>query len=1053
MHARPRNLPAKLHPPRLQRVLVRERLFAWFDDCRETAAIWIAGQPGAGKTLLVASWLAERSLRHLWYRFDATDNDLGAFFACLQDAVESLGVQVAVPQFAVEHAARPHIYAQAWFRAAFAVMPRPIVLVLDNLDHAVLPGIASVLAVAIEEASPGVQLLITSREAPSTELATAEVNGALTALNPAALAFDESEARAYARAMRLKEEVVVQANIRMGGWVAGVRLISHAEATADSSSSSRVLFRYFSPVHERLSADTQRLLIAGALLPWMPSNLLSTLTGVAGAASHLDVLCAQNLFIERVADATTTYRLHALFREFLLHLGQRTLTDATRADLQRRAAQAFEAEGDVDTAVDLYLDAGSFDLATHALVDMFEAKLALGQFDRWLARVARVPVPTLVVQPALLYGLARVAFLREDSIAPDHYRRAAEAFLAAGDRRGAMLCAAGALEWSYNTDSFIDHQYWVRLLRHPVVAETDDLSVQHRLRLLNGRLLAAFYSGDFEPEAPTFVEQVLFALRSGGGENDSLSAGITLLGCLERHKRWDQATIVASHMEAMLISPRLGPRIKILVRQQIASDVYRQCGNYAGARELALQALSEARAQDFRVLEYEAVVVVLFAALYMDDAAEAQLMIEQLGRLSDGANVYHLRMGHQMRAWHLLQTDRPAAAVENGQALRTAIMSSGMPAGFRATWLLFAIYVRYANGDADGACKELEDVACAAEGGSRATLLINAAALEAVTHLRRGERASALSAMRRAWTAAAPISYYQILAPLRTQLAELADAALSEAIDPPFTLELIKRRQLKPPVAAGIGWPWPMRIITLGTFEVQIDGKPLEFGSRTPRKRLAILKALVALGAGAVGQSTLIDALWPEDDADKASDSFNTELYRLRKLLPAGNESLLLRDGRLELDPTRVWIDSRTFEAQATAALTRLNKGIPLLTELQRVVALYAGGFLPTDSEESWSVPARERLHSCFQRLISSYGRALLADQRAEEALSAYRLGLERDDRDELFYQGVMRCAIALNRPVEGIEAYQRCRRVLASVWGTTPIAETEALLRRLSAL
>lgn len=121
-------LPAKLSPPRLVQTLPRERLFSWLDGQRERSAIWIAGAPGAGKTMLVASYCQARALRMLWYRFDADDNDIGRFFATLGQAVDALGIRARRPAFAAEHLSQPMAYARAWFRlvfAAFAAAHRP----------------------------------------------------------------------------------------------------------------------------------------------------------------------------------------------------------------------------------------------------------------------------------------------------------------------------------------------------------------------------------------------------------------------------------------------------------------------------------------------------------------------------------------------------------------------------------------------------------------------------------------------------------------------------------------------------------------------------------------------------------------------------------------------------------------------------------------------------------------------------------------------------------------------------------------------------------------
>jgi LuxR family maltose regulon positive regulatory protein len=59
-------LPAKLTPPQLQGALPRERLFSWLDRHASAGAVWISGAPGAGKTVLAASWVETRGWARIW---------------------------------------------------------------------------------------------------------------------------------------------------------------------------------------------------------------------------------------------------------------------------------------------------------------------------------------------------------------------------------------------------------------------------------------------------------------------------------------------------------------------------------------------------------------------------------------------------------------------------------------------------------------------------------------------------------------------------------------------------------------------------------------------------------------------------------------------------------------------------------------------------------------------------------------------------------------------------------------------------------------------------
>jgi DNA-binding SARP family transcriptional activator len=242
-------------------------------------------------------------------------------------------------------------------------------------------------------------------------------------------------------------------------------------------------------------------------------------------------------------------------------------------------------------------------------------------------------------------------------------------------------------------------------------------------------------------------------------------------------------------------------------------------------------------------------------------------------------------------------------------------------------------------------------------------------------------------------------------------------------------------------------WPWPLKISTLGRFELFKDDKPVVFAGRVQQKPLTMLKALVAFGGKDVSEEKIIDALWPDADGDVAHTSFDTTLHRLRRLVNNDN-AIVLRDGRVSLDERYCWVDTRAFEralCNAEEAWKQDGQGHEEAVHLtEKAVNIYKGHFLPRDTKEPWTISPRERLRAKFMYGISKLGRYWVEAGRYDKAVQVFQDGLEIDDLAEEFYQHLMVCYNQLGQQTEAVKVYNRCRSVLQSSLGLKPSSKTE---------
>ncbi len=237
---------------------------------------------------------------------------------------------------------------------------------------------------------------------------------------------------------------------------------------------------------------------------------------------------------------------------------------------------------------------------------------------------------------------------------------------------------------------------------------------------------------------------------------------------------------------------------------------------------------------------------------------------------------------------------------------------------------------------------------------------------------------------------------------------------------------------------------WPLKIYTLGQFALLHDGKPLALSRKVQKRPLDLLKLLIASGAHGVETSALIELLWPDAEGDAAQASFDSTLYRLRKLIGIDG-MVILSEGKLSLDSGKCWPDVWQFErlldsvdqATESAAVERFSKDL---------LRLYTGHFLEKESQESWAISARDKIKAKFVRAVAHLGSQLEQGQQWPQAITLYSRALELDNLAEGLYRRLMICFRENGEPAEGLNVYRRCRDMLSIVLSMKPSPETEAI-------
>ncbi|MGV9531195.1 AAA family ATPase, partial [Streptomyces cellulosae] len=365
--------------------LRRERLARHLDGTLRTPLTMVNGCAGAGKTLLVADWVAGHpELPVAWLTTDTDGQGPGMFWAYLLQALRTSGVPLPGDIASPADANRVGDALPARLAALLSARDRPVVLILDEFDRVTAPEIAAQLDFLLRHSTPGLRLVLVTRTEPLLPLHRYRAAGELTEIRDAELAFTPGEAARLmeAHGLRLSPAAVRGVVERTRGWAAGLRLCALAaeeapdpelclkEFEADRSAVADFLL---AEVLRRQDAGTQELLLRVSVLDRFGPRLANAVTGRADAEAVLARLHRGNAFVQHIGHGV--YRLHPLFAEILrAHLRMRR--PGLEPELHRRAAVCLRTAGALPAALGHGAAADDWEFTASALVD----DLALGQF-------------------------------------------------------------------------------------------------------------------------------------------------------------------------------------------------------------------------------------------------------------------------------------------------------------------------------------------------------------------------------------------------------------------------------------------------------------------------------------------------------------------------------------------------------------------------------------------------------------------------------------------------------------------------------------------------
>jgi DNA-binding SARP family transcriptional activator len=242
-------------------------------------------------------------------------------------------------------------------------------------------------------------------------------------------------------------------------------------------------------------------------------------------------------------------------------------------------------------------------------------------------------------------------------------------------------------------------------------------------------------------------------------------------------------------------------------------------------------------------------------------------------------------------------------------------------------------------------------------------------------------------------------------------------------------------------------------ICLLGQFQVFKQGEriPLRHGGKIK----TLLSALALHEHQQATRDALFETLWPGMDLEHASQSLNTLVHALRRLLGdalAGGSPLVRTDDGYQLNLSAgIDVDTLRFDSCADLGSRRLRLGdrAGAAATFEEGLRIYRGDLCPGGTSLN-VVIERERLRALYLGTLAHLTDYYYDSGDNSTALQyAHRL-LQADPCREDAHRAVMRCHARLGRRAQAMKQYLLCRDILRREFQAAPEQATDDLFASL---
>ncbi len=348
----------------------------------------VSAAAGSGKTMTAAAWAASSGPQAPvgWLGLDESTNDLRTFWS---DLLRSLIASGGVPaDSALRDVAPSAEFGMAEVQAVseqVRQLPGPVVLIVDDFHLITSEVVLQSFGWLVDHQPPLLRLVVLTRSDPPLRLHRLRVNGELTEIRTADLAFTgpETDALFTEAGLTLRPEQVTGLMDRTDGWAVGLRLAAMSLDPADIdagidrfSGTHRTVADYLiGELLHRLPPRSREVLLSTSFLDQVSGPLADDLTGRTDCQGILEGLVEANAFVVALGGGREWFGYHPLLRELLRH----RLTLERPGELPRlrlRAARWLTGHGEPIEGIRQVILGGDLPAASRALLGLLPLMLS-----------------------------------------------------------------------------------------------------------------------------------------------------------------------------------------------------------------------------------------------------------------------------------------------------------------------------------------------------------------------------------------------------------------------------------------------------------------------------------------------------------------------------------------------------------------------------------------------------------------------------------------------------------------------------------------------------